>query len=76
MLAYVGLNMGRRWWRCKCLSTMRTGSECGNFRTVQTGALNRVGGRRCKPCNQHLLQQRAIDAGKWIYKNGKAPAKA
>lgn len=71
ILEYAGSRDGRHWWRCKCLSTMRTGSECGNTRIVDTAALNKVGGRRCKACNQYLLQQRVTERGKWIYKNRK-----
>ena len=73
--AFVGMRDGRRQWRCKCVSTMRTGSKCGNTRVVDTSFLNKVGGRRCRECNQHLLQVRAAEASTWMYKKPK-PATA
>jgi len=68
VLAFVGVRDGRRWWRCKCLSTERTGSVCGQLRTVQTGTLNRTGGRRCRECNQYVLRQHSQQTSAWIYR--------
>jgi len=68
VLAYIGVREGRRWWRCKCLSTSRTGAECGQVCVVQTVKLNRDIGRRCKLCNDNTLRQRRQYARTWMYR--------
>jgi len=68
VLAYIGLRAGKRIWRCRCLATERTGSECGLLCVVETGKLNRNVGRRCRLCNELTLRQVRQRASSWMYR--------